>query len=131
MSNATKPESMEEALASIHRIFRVEDGPGEAAGGEAADNDDRPPLLLTPEMRSDRGRKAGATSRPPDDEALRELVRELVREALAEELADGDAEAGVRAIIRDELMHGEIGGQIVQNVLNLARAEIAKGQGES
>lgn len=127
MSNATKPESMEEALASIHRIFRVEDGPGETAGGEAADNDDRPPLLLTPEMRSDRGRKAGATSRPPDDEALRELVREV----LAEELADGDAEAGVRAIIRDELMHGEIGGQISQNVLNLARAEIAKGQGES
>lgn len=144
MSNGTDRKSMDDVLASIRRIVRAEKEPGAepatrershaAAGGGGGDE----PLALTPDMRSDREVEPEAISRPagtggfnasiaespatPDRETLRALVREI----LVEELTKGEAQGAVRGIIRDELMQGDIGSNISQNVLNLIQAEIAK-----
>ena len=144
MSNGTDRKSMDDVLASIRRIVRAEKEPdAEPAprdmplvGARTGGGDE--PLALTPDMRSDREIEPEAISRPdgPDLSAEqvpgtsatpdRETLRELVREILAEELKTGDAEGAVRGIVRDELMHGEIGRNISQNVLNLIQAEVAK-----
>lgn len=146
---------MDDVLASIRRIVRnekqAEDAEEVMAGddirGGGSGRNDAEPLVLTPEMRIERGAETGA--RPaelaadmaeaaggdggdggyggdggalPDREALKAMLRDILRE----ELDGGPAEDAVRGIIRDELTSGEVGLNVSQNVLRLIRSELAK-----
>lgn len=65
---------------------------------------------------------AAAPAVAPDREQLRQMVREILLEELR---GDAGSEA-VRGIVRDELLNGEIGANISENVLRLIQSEIAK-----
>ncbi len=62
-----------------------------------------------------------------DAEALKDMVRTVIREELTSSDTAGEA---IRSIIRDELMTGEIGQNISQNVLALIQAEVSKATGQ-
>ena len=125
--------------------------PGWPSGGYGGELSGKPgngdaPLALTPEMRIDDGPEPEAIARPAEGtraarfagtsaaaspevvgSALdREILRELLREILMEELATRPVDDAVRGIIRDELINGEIGSNISENVLRLLQSEIAK-----
>jgi hypothetical protein len=136
-------KSMDDVLASIRRIVRAEkESSVVTASGEGPHEDidrrseDEEPLVLTPEMRTDAGAEhaparpelaadtaeASGGSEPLDRDVLRAMLRDLLRE----ELSGGPAEEAVRGIIREELMSGQVGRNISQNVLRLIREEVAK-----
>lgn len=140
----TDPKSMDDVLASIRRIVRADKEDIVASSSAMGPEDDDPrgaadaeePLALTPDMRVDADAtgaagelaadmsEAGAAAdwATPNREALRAVLRELLRE----ELSGGAGEDAVRGIIRDELIGGEIGNNVSQNVLRMIRAEVAK-----
>lgn len=138
----TERKSMDDVLASIRRIVRAEkegamatesaEGPGQMSSGRT---DAEPPMVLTPEMRTDLdaegGGAAGRHAAGPSGAASaiaadREALRGMLRDLLHDELSGGAADAAVRGIIRDELTSGEVGNNISQNVLRAIRAEVAK-----
>lgn len=53
-------------------------------------------------------------------------IRTMVREVVLEQLSGDDAGRLVRDIIKDELVNGEIGSNISNNVMALIQSEIAK-----
>ncbi len=58
-------------------------------------------------------------------------IREMVLDVLREELAAGGSGAeAIKGIIRDELMAGEIGQNISQNVMTLIQSEVSKALGK-
>ena len=148
---------MDDVLASIRRIVRAEKDP-EAAGdisetsaggysGADAGADEDMPLELTPDMRTDAEAAAESAASDPapapasapadapemaasaaaalDPDALKTMVRDAVMEQLS---GDQGAEL-VRNILRDELMSGEIGNNMSQNVMRLIQAEVSKAIG--
>lgn len=102
------PESLAEVLASIRALVSAETAArvGGGPGGTV--------LMLTPEMRRDRGRRGGglaeglgagmAGSAAPilDEESLRELINGIVREELQGELGDR-INRNLRKLIRREI----------------------------
>lgn len=139
-------KSMDDVLASIRRIVRTERQDVDAGEGGreglVQDTDAEEPLILTPEMRidlgdgpgvgpGDNGFEAGTAdavpvAAAPDREALRALLREVLQDELGEALADGRAAEAVRGIVRDELVNGETGDNVSQNVLRLIRDEVRR-----
>jgi hypothetical protein len=102
-------ESLADVLASIRALVSAETEARMAGAGQGSTV-----LMLTPEMRRDRGRRGGA---------------------LAEGLASGRADAPIldeeslrdliNGIVREELQ-GELGEQINRNLRKLIRREIAQ-----
>ena len=99
------------------------------------------PLALTPDMRmdddaSDEPEPAPeASSVPPTvvAPAIERVsadsdgkLRGMIREVLQEQMSGAEASEFVRSVIRDELVNGEIGNNISQNVMSLIQSEIAK-----
>ncbi len=148
MSDPEDRKSMDDVLASIRRIVRSEKDPVEQAS-EVFDADSQPseppvadqPLALTPDMRSDDSPSGaddsaapvtaaaavatavGAAASPSGDQAgLQDMIRGVVMEVLS-----GD-QAGelIRSVLKDELVNGETGGNISQNVMALIQAEVGK-----
>ncbi len=132
-------KSMDDVLASIRRIVRSDrPDPGSDAFDDAAAGSSDEPLLLTPDMRTDGGGEAGAAplgdyaeaaaaspeaeGPPPAPDPLHAMIRAV----LIEELGGETARDAVRAIIRDELVNGEIGGNLSQNVVRLVRDEVTR-----
>lgn len=143
MSDTDNRKSMDDVLASIRRIVRSEKEPNaepEVAAPSVVSPDDMDgPLELTPDMRMDPAE--GAPEAPavtpfdapaPAPEHLagssldEEAIRNVVREVLLEMLQDSDAGDLVRGIIREELVNGEIGGNISQNVMAMIQSEVSK-----
>lgn len=66
-------------------------------------------------------------SLPIDRSDIREIVLDVLREEMA---TGGSASDAIRGIIRDELMAGEIGQNISQNVMTLIQSEVTKALGK-
>ena len=112
----------------------------------AAPVDDSAPLALTPDMRMgsdapivDTVETAPAATpseftsdvttsayAAPEPDAIRQIVREVV----LEQLGGNDADMLIRNVIRDELVSGDIGSNISQNVLRLIQTEVSKAMGK-
>ena len=136
MSDADSRKSMDDVLASIRRIVRAEKNPEE---GETSMDTTPPfdeaaeaPLELTPNMRMDVGseldhpmdsEQTAATMATNFDEAS---LKSMIKEVLLEELQSDQAGELVRSVIRDELVNGEVGSNISQNVMNLIQSEVSK-----
>jgi cell pole-organizing protein PopZ len=128
----------------------------EAPAPAAPDDPGEVPLALTSDMRLDESDAKGgsdlaqamdaASTEDPMPESAEETVSDpvapaapsidpetlkgLMRTVILEELTSSDAAGeAIRAVIRDELMTGEIGQNISQNVLALIQAEVAKATG--
>jgi hypothetical protein len=136
-------KSMDDVLASIRRIVRNDKDaePGEPVDrGLLPEETDNGALLLTPEMRIDAGAEAAGTALAHDADAshapvepraqVPDALSALVRAILLEELRDGPARDAVREIIRDELIHGETGGNVSANVIRLVRGEVMRAMSE-
>lgn len=147
MSDTEPRKSMDDVLASIRRIVRAEKQP---APNDATEIEDETiaesereagdsPLALTPDMRLSDAEQAemnkvdeaaSFVSAPPMVEPIPsmndETIKSMIRDVIEEELSSGRGAELVRAVIRDELTTGEIGGNISRNVLRMIRAEVAK-----
>ena len=149
---------MDDVLASIRRIVRAEKDP-EAAGdisetsaggysGADAGADEDMPLELTPDMRTDAEAAAESAASDPAPAAPAsapadapemaasaaaaldpDAVKAMVRDAVIEQLSGDQGAELVRNILRDELMSGEIGNNMSQNVMRLIQAEVSKAIG--
>ncbi|MEM6624017.1 MAG: hypothetical protein AAF674_17475 [Pseudomonadota bacterium] len=72
---------------------------------------------------------APAEAAPPADEGMAidpDQLRDMVRGAVMEALNGDQGDALIRGVIRDELVNGEIGGNISQNVMRLIQSEVSK-----
>ncbi|MEM1299539.1 MAG: hypothetical protein AAGH68_09695 [Pseudomonadota bacterium] len=149
MSDTDERKSMDDVLASIRRIVRSEKDPepavavpeaeerpvmGPAEGGEDV------PLELTAEMRTDEAPETTAAS-PVMDTAVGAMagaaaaaapsldmdqIKDMVRQVVMEQLSGEQGGALVKNILREELMSGEIGSNMSQNVMALIQAEVGK-----
>ena len=129
--------------------------PPEATAAPTPATEEGEPLALTPDMRrddADPGELPPVETGPSDNAAAalagsaaaivatatdaeepapmgidRSDIREMVLDVLREELAAGGSGAeAIKGIIRDELMAGEIGQNISQNVMTLIQSEVSK-----
>lgn len=128
---------MDDVLASIRRIVRAEKNPGDgepepAAAPTAPNEAVEAPLELTPNMRMD---VDSELDRPMDNDSTAPVaavnlddasLRQMIKDVLLEELSSDSAGEIVRSVIRDELVNGEIGMNISQNVMNLIQSEVGK-----
>ena len=151
MSDGKGQDSMDDVLASIRKIVRSENkaeaAPAPEDGVVDAPLDLTPemrldaeaPLALTPDMQTSPAEASavvdteqtdavvdmvpGTSLSPPDmsDAGLKTLVREIVMEQLSGE----DAANLIRDVLREELVQGETGANISQNVMDLIRSEVA------
>jgi hypothetical protein len=155
MSDDKSMDDVLASIRRIVRTERQDAGAGDAGGaghggreGFVQETDAEEPLILTPEMRIDIGDapRAGMGAAPadapseldadiadasaapamPDPGVLRTMLRDLLREELAQTLGEGRPAEAVREIVRDELVHGETGDNVSQNVLRLIRDEVSR-----
>lgn len=149
MSDTDERKSMDDVLASIRRIVRSEKDPEPAVAVPeaeakpvtgAADGGEEMPLELTADMRTDEAPEmAGAA--PVTDSQIgasatvaaaaapsfdMDQIKEMVREVVMEQLSGEQGGALVKNILKEELMSGEIGSNMSQNVMALIQAEVAK-----
>ncbi|MFK7941433.1 MAG: hypothetical protein AB8B85_00725, partial [Paracoccaceae bacterium] len=81
------------------------------------------PLELTRDMRLDEEEnEATVTPAAIDPDQLRGMVRDVV----LEQLESDQASDLIRNVLKEELMNGEIGANMSQNVMSLIQAEVAK-----
>ncbi len=139
---------MDDVLASIRKIVRTEHPQygSDRAGVDQIRYSDQPepadvdaPLELTPDMRVDDG--SGETGTPPPDQGLadtaadpdpevgsltRDALRETIQEAVREILNSDEYDALIRSVLRDELLNGEIGQNVSENVVRLVKDEVGR-----
>lgn len=139
---------MDDVLASIRKIVRTEHPRygSDQAGVDQIRYSNQPepaevdaPLELTPDMRVDDG--LGETGTPAPDHGLvdavadpgqkvgsltRDALRETIQEAVREILNSDEYDALIRSVVRDELLNGEIGQNVSENVVQLVKDEVGR-----
>ena len=146
----------EEAVEQPEAAPAPAEEPAPVEPAEAAADDADAPLALTPDMLMDPASQADpvehdAAPEPAPEEAPASVgdmaaaaaapvveavsgdsdgkLRSMIREVLQEQMSGAEASEFVRSVIRDELVNGEIGNNISQNVMALIQSEVAKAVG--